>query len=646
MSRATRTLVLGTAGHVDHGKSALVEALTGTHPDRLKEEQARGITIALGFAHARLGGLSVAFVDVPGHERFVRTMLAGAGGLDAVLLVVAATESVMPQTREHFDICRLLGIDRGLIVLSKRDLVDDETLALAELEVRELVAGTPLAGAPVVPVSAHTGEGLDALRGAIAALGDSAPARRRGGAARVPIDRAFSVKGFGTVVTGTLVSGACAVDDTLTLLPSGRAARIRGVQVHGETVTMAEAPRRVAVNLGGVDLEDVRRGMTLAAPESLAVVRRADVRLDLLPGSPALAHGARVRVHQGTAEASARVLLSAVRAQSATAWAPIPPGAADAAIPPGGQALARLRLEAPFVLTRGDRLIVRLPSPARTIGGGVVLDPEPARGGVRRAGAAARLAQLDAGGLAEVVAIWIEEAGLAGLTAGAIARRSGVALAEVDAALRDPALAPRLVTSGAVVISADRLARAATDLVALLTAFHRAHPDEAGMPLEHARARVARGAALSTFDAIVARTTPGALVTGDRIALATHRPAVTGEDTRIREALVRALRDAGLQPPDTQTLATAAGAIVTDVQRLLQALGRERLVVRLGDLWFHPDVLAELKDGVRAMGPGATFDVAAAKAAFGVSRKFAIPLLEYLDRERVTRRIGSGRVVI
>jgi len=639
-----RTLVLGTAGHIDHGKSALVEALTGTHPDRLKEERARGITIELGFAHAQIGDLAVAFVDVPGHERFVRTMLAGAGGVDAVLLVIAANESVMPQTREHFDICRLLGISRGVIVLTKADLVDADTCALAELDARELVAGTALADAPVVAVSAHTGHGLQALRDAIAALGESTHTRAQSGRTRVPIDRAFSVKGFGTVVTGTLVSGTLAEGDTLTLLPQGGTVRVRGVQVHGATVAAATAPRRVAVNLGGVDLEAVHRGMTLAAPDSLSVTSRVDVRLDLLPGSTVLRHAARVRVHHGTEDASAHVSLAAVRSGTEGPWVPVAPGAPDVLVPSGGQAYARLRLTRPMVLTRGDRIVLRLPSPARTIGGGVVLDSEPPRGGVRRTGAATRFLQLDDVPLSQVVALWVEEAGLAGVAMADLARRAGTTSESLVGLLGEGAL---LCGGGEThVVSRQQVTTAAGTLVDWMTAFHRAQPGEAGAPRESVRAAVAAESTAEIFEAVVRRAGVVQVVNGERLALPAHRPVVTDTQAHVRQVITDVLLKAGLQPPDVHTLAATTEVTAPVVQQTLMALVKERQVVKLTDLWFHAGVLADLREQVRALGAGAVFDVAAAKARFGVSRKFAIPLLEHLDRERITRRVGDKRLVL
>src|SRR5262245_56730021 len=309
--RMTRSVVIGTAGHIDHGKSTLVHALTGTDPDRLKEEKARGITIDLGFAHSRIGGFDIAFVDVPGHERFVKNMLAGVGGIDGVLLVIAADESVMPQTREHFAICRLLEVPGGVIALTKADLVDADTLELATLDARELVAGSALADAPVIPVSSKDGRGLDELRDALQQLAAAVPARRAEGAPRLPIDRVFSMRGFGTVVTGTLTAGEIRENQELTALPGGRPVKVRGVQVHGAPQAAAAAGRRVAVNVGGADVGDLSRGQTLTEPGALEVTRRFDAALQLLADAKPLKHGARIRFHHGTSEVLGRVALAA-----------------------------------------------------------------------------------------------------------------------------------------------------------------------------------------------------------------------------------------------------------------------------------------------------------------------------------------------
>jgi selenocysteine-specific elongation factor len=403
-----RHIVIGTAGHIDHGKSTLVQALTGIDPDRLKEEKARGITIDLGFAHCQIGDTRVAFVDVPGHERFVRNMLAGATGIDAVLLVVAADESVMPQTREHFAICRLLGVGTGVIALTKSDAADAETRAIARAEVADLAAGSFLERAAIVDVSARTGDGLDQLRAALIAVAANAPARSTDGPMRLPIDRAFSMKGFGTVVTGTLVSGALQVDDEVDLLPAGRRVRIRGLQVHGARVRDAESGQRVAVNLDGVDTAEIERGDLLATPGVFTHTLVADVEIDVLPDTKPLTHGTRVRVHHGTREALARV------------------GVVDRTITPGTRAHARLRLESPLVMTRDDRFVLRAYSPMITIAGGRVLDPHPPRTALRTAAARARFTALAPESPFAAAALMLEESGREGLPLSALTGRLGL----------------------------------------------------------------------------------------------------------------------------------------------------------------------------------------------------------------------------
>ncbi len=647
-----RTLVIGTAGHIDHGKSALVRALTGTDPDRLKEEQERGITIELGFAHATIGGVEVGFIDVPGHERFVRTMLAGSGGLDAVLLVVAADESVKPQTREHFEICRLLAIPRGIIVITKTDLVDCDTREIAELEARELVAGSALASAPIVAVSARTGHGLDQLRDAITALAAGAPAAQGRGAVRLPIDRAFSVHGFGTVVTGTLLSGEVREGDSLELLPRREDVRVRGVQVHGAAAVVAQAPSRVAVNLGGIALERVARGMTLATQGSLAATRRVDVLIELLPSSRPLRHGARVRVHQGTSECMARVSLSSVRRDTgaagrrgqpdASAWTRVEVGAVDVEVPPGGEALGRLRLTHTTVLTRGDRIVLRALSPAFTIGGAVVLDPEPPAGTIRRERAAGRLEALTSPDSAGWTATVVAEAGIRGMTTADMARRGGLSPAEAEAVVGDLVTRGTVVRAGDIVLDAGAAAASQGAIVKLLATFHRSHPDESGMPRELVRDHVRAGAKLEMLLAGLGDTVTGT----ERLALASHRPSLSEDDTRLRITIEETLKTAGVQPPDLATLAAGAKVTTAIVQRALQGLLKAGRVQRLDVLWFHADTLVTLKSDVKALGSGTALDVASAKARFGVSRKFAIPLLEYLDRERITRRVGDRRTVI
>lgn len=632
-----QSIVVGTAGHIDHGKSSLVRALTGIDPDRLKEEKARGITIELGFAHAIIGQTHVAFIDVPGHERFVRTMLAGVGGIDCVLLIVAADESVMPQTREHFDICRLLQISRGLVVVTKIDLADADTRSLVRDEIAELVKGSFLEGAPMLEVSSASGEGLDHLREQIVEQAQHSGGRATTGAARLPVDRTFSVKGFGTVVTGTLVSGRIAVDDELALLPGGRRVKVRGIQVHGRAAAAAAAGQRTAINLAGLDASEVSRGETLAAPGTLSVTRRIDADISLLPSAKPLKHGARVRVHNGTAEVLGRVSIAAQETE----------------VLPDGRALVRVRLEQPAVLTRHDRFIIRAYSPPVTIGGGIVLDPAPTRPGIRSTDGRASLERLQRSGPDDLgaIAAMVDAAGLVGIDRRALVSRAGVAPPAVDGVIA--ALGRRgIVAAGERLVMNTHLLAARDAVVAHVAAFHQAQPMSDGLPREEAREQLFRRVEPAVFEQVVGELkSSGSIVGTDRLALATHRATVAGADDQVRTAIVEAYRSGGLKPPDAATVETAAGAPKAIVDKVTTLLLREKQLVKLDTIVFHAEALQRLKADVVALknsAPGgqATVDVAAFKDRYGVSRKFAIPLLEYLDRERVTRRTGDARIVL
>ena len=645
----TRSVVIGTAGHIDHGKSALVTALTGIDPDRLTEEKTRGITIDLGFAHLERGDVSIALVDVPGHERFVRNMLAGAGGIDAVLLVVAADESVKPQTREHFEICRLLGVERGLVAMTKVDLADTDMRAVAAMDIRELVAGSFLEGAPVLPVSARSGEGLDALVTAMADLAGGSRRLARTDVARLPIDRVFTVRGFGTVVTGTLVSGRIAVGDALVVEPGGRAVRVRGLHVHGAAVSEAIAPRRVAANLAGVDVQGVVRGDTLATPEALTEAWRLDAHLQLLASAGELRHGARVRVHQGTGDAMGRVSIAAVRAHPAESWRGAEPGDAEVAAPPGGEALVRIRLDRPLVLTRHDRLVLRSPAPVGTIGGGAVLDPEPAATGVRRNSIVDRLKRLARPDVA--LDVWLAESGGAGLAVSSLVRRAGASPGGAEAALREACERGDAVRVESSVFAGQAAAAIEAAVLKDLSAWHAAHPSDPGPLREAVRARVARRASPALFDHVIDRLRAAGRVAGaDRLALATYRPVATSGEDQAGRAVETLIREGGLTPPDIAAVAAAAGLTAAVVEQTVQRLGREKRLVRVDTLWFHPVVLDRLREEVRgwraASGPQTAVDVGTFKTKFALTRKFAVPLLEWLDRERITRRIGDRRVVL
>jgi selenocysteine-specific elongation factor len=626
------SVIVGTAGHIDHGKSSLVLALTGTDPDRLKEEKARGITIELGFAHTIERGITLSFVDVPGHERFVKNMLAGVGGIDLVMLVIAADESVMPQTREHFEICRLLGIPAGCVVLTKSDLADSDTVELVRLEVRDLVAGSFLEAAPIIAVSSRTGEGLPELRSTLAELAARATGRHADGAPRLPIDRVFSMRGFGTVITGTLMSGRIRIEDELLLQPSEQVVKVRGLQVHARPREEARAGERAAVNVGGVEVSEVARGETLTTPGALSVTKRVDAWLELLPEAKPLAHAARVRFHQGAAELLGRVAVS---------------GGAE--IQPGDSGAVRIRLEKPAVLTRGDRFILRAYSPPTTIAGGVVLDPAPPRTGVRTVAGRARFAKLRGQGDAALAAL-VEESGVEGFAVAALATRAGVPVDRLEETVGRLVGAGRALRAGHVLIAPERIVALKQKLVAALGAHHQAQPLLEGMPREEARERIFAHAPQAVFDLVLSDLVASRqIVARDRLALATHKLALSDEDVRARDRIEQAYRESGLRPPDAASLAAQIGVKPSVAERLTMLLVRQKILVRIADLVFHLSALERLKSevrGLREAGHAATIDVAAFKDRFGITRKFAIPLLEYLDHERVTRRVGDTRHIV
>jgi selenocysteine-specific elongation factor len=658
-----RSIVVGTAGHIDHGKSALVRALTGTDPDRLKEEKARGITIDLGFAHQIIGDTQFAFVDVPGHERFVKNMLAGAGGIDLVVLIVAADESVMPQTREHFDICRLLHVRAGLIALTKADAADAETLELARLEVRELTEGSFLDGAPIVPVSAKTGEGLEAFRDALVAVSRTMRGRAVQSVTRLPIDRVFSMKGFGTVVTGTLVSGRIAADAELALAPGGTRVKVRGVHVHGEKRPEAIAGQRTAINLAGIEVDEIARGQSLVTPGAFEETRLADAVVELLPGAKPLKHGARVRFHQGTAEIMGRVAIigpPSVPADLRGGARADPQVRPDAmAIEPGARAFVRLRLEAPAVLARADRYILRAYSPPVTIAGGLILDPRPPRTAIRSAAALARCLRLavdpDAADRVEAerraLEAMVTDAGAAGLTLAAVTSRAGIDPVDVEERAADLVRANLAARAGDLLVADAVFTPLKDAIVATLTTHHRKQPLSGGIPREELRDQLFGRGHAAVFDrALADLAATGTIFVKDRVALATHRVELTPEEERARAAIDRAYRDGGLTPPDAAAVAAGSGAPAPVVDRVLKLLQRQKTLVKIDTLLFHEETLKRLKADVAAMknaeGAAARLDVATFKERFGISRKFAIPLLEYLDRERLTRRVGESRVVL
>jgi selenocysteine-specific elongation factor len=662
-------IIVGTAGHIDHGKTALVKALTGVDADRLKEEKQRGITIDIGFADLAIGDFRFGFVDVPGHERFVKNMLAGAHGLDLVMLVVAADESVMPQTREHFDICRLLHVKSGLIALTKSDMVDDELLELARAEVEDFVNGSFLEGAPIIGVSSRTGSGIEALKIVLTDLAARVQPKTTSAIARLPVDRAFSIRGFGTVATGTLIAGALSVGDELEVLPAGVKARVRNVQVHGLDTDRALAGQRTAINLQGVNVEQVERGSLLAPAGRLRATSMIDARLELLPSAARpLGQRARVRLHHGTAEAMARVVIlqgSGFRAPDLGAVDPseaqpgtLSPGpgarnAERASIQPGGNAIVQLRLEQQMSALPGDRFIIRSYSPQVTIGGGVIIDPLPEKHRIRDVVALERLQQLEAADFSERLAVLTEMAGAHGINESEIAARTGATDEEIATTTRtliesgrvlDVTLAPL------VLISAESYRALASRVTEMLAEHHRREPLSLGVNREEVRDRIFGKVRPEIFRAVIARLVKEGKATAERDALrlASHRPELTDSDESAKNALEAGFKAAGLQAGTLEETAAATGTRIELARKLYTLLTAERRLVRIGDFVFHVDCIDDLKSRIRARKPAnPRIDVAGFKEITGgLTRKYAIPLLEYLDRERITRRIGNEREIL
>ena len=622
-----KNVIVGTAGHIDHGKTALVKALTGIDADRLEEEKRRGITIDIGFAHLELTpGLRLGFIDVPGHERFVKNMLAGVGGIDLVLFVVAADESIKPQTREHFDICRLLGIPRGIIVLTKADLVDKDILGLVRLEMEDFVAGSFLEAAPVVAVSSTTGAGIDDLRRELERASLAVVEKSAAGHFRLPIDRAFSAKGFGTVITGTLISGAVSRDQEVELYPAGRRLRVRGVQVHGRSAESAAAGQRTALNLADIEPAEIARGMVLAAPGRFRVTRHLDCSLHLLPSAKPLKHRAPAHFHAGTAEIEAEIRLFS----GATV------------VKPGEQTYARIVLREPALLLPGDRFIIRMFSPVVTIGGGVVLDV----GGFRYRktdNAARRLEVLAGADITAKVALLVRESRF-GMSFVELISRTGLQERDLEAATRaEPFISLRQPQPWLI----DRTAfeKAKQKIASAVSAFHGANPLLPGISKQDLRGRELAEAPPFVFDAILAGAEDLALE-GEIVRSRSHKVVFKQEEEQARAAIERAFEQAGLAAPTVNEVLSKSGVEAARARSLLQILIREKRLVRINsDLVFHHSAL----EGLRRLLAGrkaARFSVAAFKDWTGISRKYAIPLLEYLDREHVTRREGDERLVL
>jgi selenocysteine-specific elongation factor len=630
------SVIVGTAGHIDHGKSTLVQALTGTHPDRLAEEKRRGITIDLGFAFLDDGAVRFGFVDVPGHERFVSNMLAGAAGIDLVLLVIATDEAIKPQTREHFDICRMLGVKNGVVALTKSDLVDEYSAGLARMEVEDFLRGTFLENAAIIPVSAKSGAGIAELKQALHSAASAVARRDASRYLRLPIDRSFAMKGFGTVVTGTLISGSVGADDEVELFPGGLRLRVRGTQSGGRSVARATAGQRTAVNLAGVEQGAIRRGMALASAGRFSATRRIDARLELLPGAPRMKQRSRVHFHAGTSATVAEIYFYQGKEML-----------------PGGSALAQLRLQDEVLLLAGDRFIVRQFSPVITIGGGVVLEPLARRPLLRDTGRTAFLETLEQGRPEEIITA-ITARTLAGLTFNEIVARFGWTEEEVRDAAKKAAASGgvRIVSEAPLALVPSAAFEETRKRIALqVEAFRKENPLQAGIAREALRAALGRRVRPETFRAALADlvTQKKLEVQGDLVKAAGAEVTLLPEEVRAKEQIEKAFGAAGLTVPGVKEVLGSLAVEPRRAEKLLRILLQEKHLVRVSpELIFHSAALVRLKEQLSAYrkGRGERISVPTFKELTGISRKYAIPLLEYLDRERVTRRAGDERVIL
>jgi len=631
-----QNIVIGTAGHVDHGKTALIRELTGIDTDRLKEEQERGITIELGFAYLTLpDGEKVGIVDVPGHEKFVKNMVAGAGGIDLVLMVIAADEGVMPQTREHMEICELLGISRGIVALTKCDLIDNDWRELVMDDIAEFTDDTFLAGAPIIPVSSVTGEGIDDVRRALVDMIGTVERRTDLGLFRLPIDRVFSMKGFGTVITGTLMSGTVSTGDTVEIMPRRRTAKVRGIEVHNASVTTAVQGQRTAVNLQGVDKSSLERGEVLAHPGFFESSIRADIVFTYLESAKKkLKSRSIVRFHVQTADVMARIILFGRDTVS-----------------PGERVHAQVLLDSPLALMAGDRFVIRSYSPVTTIGGGFILDPLAVKH--KQAELAAietELATLETGTGDEKTAVILARAGITGIPAKRLSLRTGIPPKRQDT-IAEKILSRKeahLVDKEERRLVADAAYRAFQDkLLDILKKFHEKSPLMKGISREELKNTAGQYVDVKIFTkALQDLESTGSLASaGNQIALTEHRVDLGDALSTVKERLESVLLAAGLKPPTVKELLDSHGIADKELKNVLPLMVKEGVITKItNDLYFHTTVLDRLREDYTAfLRKQKKASPADFKEMTGLTRKFIIPLMEHFDAVKLTIRVGDSR---
>jgi selenocysteine-specific elongation factor len=632
-----KQIVLGTAGHIDHGKTALIKALTGIDTDRLKEEKERGITIELGFASLVLpSGLRMGIVDVPGHEKFVKHMVAGAWGIDLVALVVAADEGIMPQTREHLDICRLLAVKKGLVVLSKIDLADTELVQLVGEEVRELVKGTFLEGAPIVSVSSLTGEGIPQLLTTLDILANEVKGRTSEGLFRLPIDRVFIMKGFGTVVTGTLVSGSISVGDTVQILPSLREGKVRGIQVHNEIIETARAGQRTAVNLQGIEKSLINRGDVIVHPQTITPTYMVDAYLEHLPTSPRrLRNRIKQRFHIGTSSRLATIILLD-REELA----------------PGEKGFVQLRFEKPVVAFPQDRFVVRGSSAIQTLGGGVVVDSHPAKHKRLARDVLAGLMTLKEGKDEEVVIHHLASSGRRGLTLRELRERVNIPPSQLLKHLRELMAKAEIVTidgdDGRFIhhLGYEQLKK---KTLSYILEFHQKYPLKLGPSKEEVKSKLPKTVEAKLFHRMLRELVDSkeVLVEKDKVRLSTHRVSLRDDQKRLKNTVEGLFAQGGLQSPSLKELASKLSTDESEVRNVVRLLVEEGAITKAKeDMYFHREAVEKLKgELIQFLRAHHEITTAQFKEMTKVSRKYTIPLIEYFDSSKVTIRVGEKRLL-
>jgi len=622
-----RYIILGTAGHIDHGKSALVKALTGTDPDRLKEEKERGITIDLGFANLTYpDGLTIGIIDVPGHERLIKNMLAGAGGIDMVLMVVAADEGIMPQTREHLAICEMLGIKRGLIAITKSDLVDQEWLELVMEEVEEFVRGTFLEATEITPVSSKTGYNIERLKNEIREMALLVEPKPVNGVFRLYVDRVFTLKGFGTVVTGTAMSGSMEIDFPVEILPRRIRTRVRGLQSHGQKIERAYAGQRVAINLQGVDREEIQRGDVIATPDKLIPSYAVDTFVDILKDASItkIKSGSLLHFHTGSSERTARIIIYE-----------------KDELQPGDSTFCQFRFKEPVVVMSGDRFIIRRFSPLITVGGGEILDPTPVK--KRKRDALEKLKGLKSGNIEQRLMIKIRDCGLNGLNRSVIEGWVKAELDVIEDALNALLKKGLVLSIDGKLISKESFENFSGRVISTVERFHKDNPLRLGMQKDSLRAYF-KGMGQRPFDALLSLV-EDLIVEKDIVRLKNFRISIAEEKRQSMGRILNILEEAGFQPPMKAELAKMLSISEREITELLRILTSEGRLVRINDSLFLPvsayrRMLSLLKDFFRQK---TEMSVSEFRDMLNTTRKYALPYLEHLDSSKVTLRVGDMR---